>query len=126
MKRIYIALFFIILSFTAAAIQTGYLNAKADMFNSYIHKTDKLIEQEDFLEAINLCKETERKWEDSTKIINLLLSHQYTDNIGIEISQMRTAAENKNISLYLEKSTSVKQELKSIKNGELPLAENIL
>ena len=56
----------------------------------------------------------------------MLLIHDYVDEIGNKISNMRSYAENCSPDMYFAESTTAKKELASIKESEYPLAENIL
>ena len=80
----------------------------------------------EFEDAINVCKTIEEKWDYTAKKIDMLLIHDYVDEIGNKISNMRSYAENCSPDMYFAESTTAKKELASIKESEYPLAENIL
>lgn len=126
MKRVYIAIAFLLVAFCIASAEMGYVSAKADMFVYKIENADKHMRKSEFSEAIKICKKTESEWYESADIIDMLLIHDYVDSIGISISQMRSYAESKNADLYFAQSTSAKKELASIKESEYPLIENLL
>jgi hypothetical protein len=126
MKRIYIAIVFVLIAGTLAGIEAGYIGAKVDAYISNIEITDKYMRKDDFENAINACNALEASWDENAENIDLLLIHDYVDNIGIGISKMRAYAENGSPDMYFAESTSVKKQLTSIKESELPLFENIL
>lgn len=126
MKRIYISLSIIIAVFILAAVETGYISAKADSYIFKIENTDKLMLKDNFSEAINLCSSIEESWDNSAKKIDMFLIHDYVDNIGDSISKMRAYAENGSVDMYFAESSAAKKELASIKESEYPLIENIL
>lgn len=126
MKRIYITLVFLLIAGCISAVEAGYVSAKADLFISKIEIADKLMRKSNFEEAIELCKKTENEWDDSAKKIDMLLIHDYVDNIGISFSKMRSYAENASPDMYFAESASAKKELASIKESEYPLIDNIL
>lgn len=126
MKRIYVSLLFIMIVAISAALQFGYVSAEADTFIFMIEQSDKYMRKSEFEDAINVCKNIEEKWCDSSKKIDMLLIHDYVDEIGNKISNMRCYAENCNPDMYFAESTTAKKELASIKESEYPLAENIL
>lgn len=126
MKRIYVSLIFILIVAICAALQLGYVSAEVDSFVSMIEQSDKYMRKSEFEEAISVCKNIEEKWDDTAKKIDMLLIHDYVDEIGNKISNMRSYAENCSPDMYFAESTTAKKELASIKESEYPLAENIL
>lgn len=126
MKRIYIAILFIIISLCAAAFETGYISAKVELFTAKIDLADKMMYQGETEQAARICLEAENEWNESSKIIDMLLIHDYVDSIGNNISQMKSLAENDSKELYFAKSVAAKKELASIKESEYPFVENIM
>ena len=126
LKRIYIAISFLIVAILIASAEMGYITAKADMFETKIENADRYMRKNEYAEAFKICKEAESDWDDSTKIIDMLLIHDYVDSVGMKISLMKSFAENQNYDMYFSESTAAKKELASIKESEFPLVENIL
>lgn len=126
MKRIYIAVVLVLLTLCIGALETGYVTAKTDMFIDKIERADKLMKKNEFSEAIRLCQNTEKEWYDNAKSIDMLLIHDYVDDIGLSISKMTSFAESKNTDMYFSESSDAKKQLASIKESEYPLIENLL
>lgn len=126
MKRIYISVIFLAIAFSLSAIEIGYISGKIDTYISLIEQADRYMRKTNFEDALNLCKDIEDKWDNSAEKIDMLLIHDYVDEIGNSISKMRSHAENGNPDLYFSESTCAKKELASIKESEYPLLENIL
>lgn len=126
MKRIFIAIGVLIFSFGVSAVELGFIGAKADSFESLIELSDKYMMKSNFVDAVKICKKTEQLWDNNAQNIDMLLIHDYVDEIGNSISKMRTYAENNSTDLYFAESTSAKKELASIKESEFPYFENIL
>ena len=126
MKRIYISVLFLAIAFSLSAVELGYISGKADVFISMIDQADRYMRKTNFEDALNLCKDIEDQWCESAESIDMLLIHDYVDQIGNSISKMRSHAENGNPDLYFSESASAKKELASIKESEYPLLENIL
>ncbi len=126
MKRIYIAVVLVLLTLCIGALETGYVTAKTDMFIDKIERADKLMKRNEFSEAIKLCQNTEKEWYDNAKAIDMLLIHDYVDDIGLSISKMTSFAESKNTDMYFSESSDAKKQLASIKESEYPLIENLL
>lgn len=126
MKRIYIAVALIIAALCFAAAETGYVSAKSDMFISKIEQADKLMNRLEYDDALKLCSQTEEEWYESANIIDMLLIHDYVDDIGVSISRMTSFAQKRNSEMYFAESVQAKKELASIKESEYPYVENIL
>lgn len=126
MKRIYISVVLLIIAACISAAETGFVSAKADLFTGRIEQTDKLMKKDQFEEAAKLCRQLEDDWNKSAEKIDMLLIHDYVDNIGASISKMRSHIECVNPDMYFAESTVVKKELASIKESEYPYVENIL
>ena len=109
-----------------ASAEMGYITAKADMFEAKIENADRYMRKNEYAEAFKICKEAESDWEDSTKIIDMLLIHDYVDSVGMKISLMKSFAENQNYDMYFSESTAAKKELASIKESEYPNIDNLL
>ena len=125
MKRIYISILFLTIAFLLSAVELGYVSGKADVFISIIDQTDRYMRKTNYEDALNLCREVEDEWYETAESIDMLLIHDYVDEIGNSISKMRSHAENGNPDLYFSESASAKKELASIKESEYPLLENI-
>ncbi len=126
MKRIYIAVIFLLFAAVISGIELGYVSAKTDLIVSKIEESDELMVNNDYKKAIELCKNIEKEWNESAESINMLLIHDYVDSIGINISKMRSYAENSSTDLYFAESAGVKKELTSLKESEFPYLENLL
>lgn len=126
MKRIYISLAFIIIVAVIAAVQFGLVSATADVFSDMIEQSDNYMRRSNFSDAARLCKTVENEWDESAKKIDMLLIHDYVDDIGNNISMMTSYAENGNRDMYFAESSKIKKELASIRESEHPYIENIL
>lgn len=126
MKRIYISLVLVAIVAVLSAVQLGFVSAKADGFISMIEQCDRHMRKSNFEEAITLCKKIENEWNEGAEKVDMLLIHDYVDDIGNDISKMRSFAENGSPDMYFAMSTSAKKELASIKESEYPKLENIL
>jgi hypothetical protein len=126
MKRIYIAIAFLLTAFIITAVEIGFISAKADNYISRIEQIDKMILKNDFEDAIVCCEEIDNQWSNSAKRIDLFLIHDYVDDIGSSIAKMRAYVENGSIDMYFAESYYTKKQLASIKESEYPMIENIL
>lgn len=125
MKRIYIAVAFIIISLAAAVSELCYVSSSVDYFTEKISISDDCIENEEYTKAAELMREIEKEWQESTRITDVLLIHDYVDSIGGGISVMRSFSQSKSRDDYFSESARVKKELASIKESEFVYLENI-
>lgn len=125
MKRIYISLLFLIIMICCGSAELGYIAAKTDNITYMINQIDTFVDKSDFDKAIELCKNVEKEWSENGKSMDVLLIHDYVDNVGVNIEKMRVYIENEKIDMYFSESAVAKKELASIKESEYPYFENI-
>ena len=126
MKRTIIAVALLLAVAAASAAQFFYVSAQADSFLERIEALDKAMRKNDFGSALKECKSLSSAWDDASGTIDVLLIHDYVDNIGISISQMQAHIENFCPDMYFAESEYAKKGLASIKRSEYPNFENIL
>ncbi len=126
MKRMFLAVILVFIAASASLTELFYVNSRADSFISSISQIDKAVEEKDLSKALTLCKTTEEKWYDNAAYIDILLIHDYVDNIGISISKMRSYLSSSNTEMYFAESTGAKKALASVSGSEYPNFENIL
>lgn len=126
MKRVYIAILLFAIAICTASAETGYVTAKADNYISKINEIDMQMKKDNFQEAILQCRQLEKSWDKNSKIINVLLMHDHTEDIGDNISKMKSYAENASVDMYFSESIAAKRELTQMKEGEFPTIDNIL
>lgn len=126
MKRIYVSLLFVTIASVIAAIEFGYVCAKVDNFSGLIDQTDSMMYRYEYDSASDLCEEIEEKWYKSASCFDIVLLHDYVDDIGQCIAKMRAYANVNNADMYFAESSQAKKKLASIKQSEFPTIENIL
>lgn len=126
MKRIYFAIFFVVIALLFSSVEIGFITAKADLFSAKIDKIDSLARRFEYKEALQVCDEAETEWYESAKLIDMVLIHDYVDSIGFDITKMKAALSNNAREDYFVISSDTKKELASIKESEYPYLENIL
>lgn len=126
MKRIIITVVILAVTLTAATLELSYISSQADSFIDRIEIIDKLAKNENFKEAEAECKKMEEEWNKGLNTVNVMLIHDYMDEIGLNISHMKIYLENGDASMYFAESTGAKKRLASIKESEFPYLENIL
>ncbi len=126
MKRIYIALAFLIIAVTVGIFEMFYVTNKIDELNEEIISADNLVKSENYEGAKDVLASAESKWQKNLSIFDILLIHDYVDEISVNLSSMRSYVATQSNENYLAESEGIKKQLTSIKDSELVQIENIL
>lgn len=126
MKRIIISIILFTLCVTGSLIELFCVGNSVDNYLSEIDAIDHLMMKDDFSAASQKCSELEDKWGDTLKSIDIVLIHDYVDQISINISQMSAYIDNLSPDMYFASSEAAKKALESVKDSEYPFLENLL
>lgn len=126
MKRMIIALALIAVSVFGSSAEVFFVGARAQSCLDQIEETDRLMRKLDYSAALKKCREAEDYWESSGEAVDILLIHDYVDDIRVSLGQMRAHIENGSPDMYFSESAGAKKGLASIKGSEYPNFENIL
>ena len=126
MKRMIIALILLVASVAASAAEIRCVSDSADSFLGKIELSDSYVRRNELDKALRLCRELDESWDDISQKIDVLLIHDYVDNISVSFAQMRSHLESGNADMYFAESAGAKKGLASIKGSEYPNLENIL
>lgn len=126
MKRIYIAIAFLIIALTTGIFEMFYVTNKIDELNEEIISADNLVKSENYDGAKSVLASAETEWQKNLSIFDILLIHDYVDEISVNLSAMRSYVATQNNDNYLAESAGIKKQLTSIKDSELVQIENIL
>ena len=122
----FLAVILVVIAVSASLTELIYVKTKSVGFIDSINQIDRAVDEKDLASALSLCKATEEKWYESAAAIDILLIHDYIDNIGISISKMRSFLVNNNTEMYFAESTGATKALASVLGSEYPNFENIL
>ena len=126
MKRIYIAIAFLIIALTTGIFEMFYVTNKIDELNEEIISADNLVKSENYDGAKDVLATAESKWQKNLSIFDILLIHDYVDEISVNLSAMRSYVATQSNDNYFAESAGIKKQLTSIKDSELVKIENIL
>lgn len=126
MKRIYIAIAFIILTVSFAVFESYYISKQTDDMIRKIEETDNSVKENNFDAAYNTISRIQEKWEEKSWIIEIMLLHDSSDSINQNLSELSIYAKLENKDSYFPKSVSIKKQLTVLKESELLSLENIL
>ena len=85
MKRIYISLAFFILSIATGIFEMFYVTNRIDELNEEIVSADNLVKSENYDGAKDVLAAAESKWQKNLSIFDILLIHDYVDEINAVI-----------------------------------------
>lgn len=126
MKRIYIAIAFLIIALTTGIFEMFYVTNKIDELNEEIISADNLVESKNYDGAKSVLASAETEWQKNLSIFDILLIHDYVDEISVNLSAMRSYVATQSNDNYFAESAGIKKQLTSIKDSELVKIENIL
>lgn len=126
MKRIIISIIIFSVCVSGALFEVFCVGNSIDGYIEKISNTETLVKKDEFVTASKECAELEQNWSGTARIIDAVLIHDYVDRISINIAQMRAYAENNSPDSFFAASAEAKKALKSVKDSEYPLPENIL
>lgn len=126
MKRIYISLAFFILSIATGIFEMFYVTNRIDELNEEIVSADNLVKSKNYDGAKDVLAAAESKWQKNLSIFDILLIHDYVDEISVNLSAMRSYVATQSNDNYFAESAGIKKQLTSVKDSELVKIENIL
>lgn len=126
MKRIIISVMIFSLCLSGAVFELFSVSRSVNGYLEEIGTIDRLVYQNELSEAEQRCRELEDRWSETSRKIDAVLIHDYVDQIGISVAQMKAYIENGSKGMYFSSSEAAKKALESIKDSEYPVAENIL
>lgn len=127
MKRIYIAIAFILFSLIVGLVELITINTNVDNYIHYISQTEELVKDNKIEKAEKLIKNTSKKFERISKsILYCYYRHDELEEITAKLYSIEDLLDDKRIEDYHETSHSLKEKLLSIKEKEQITIQNIL
>jgi len=127
MKRIYIAVVFIILSVIIGAIEYGTISVKVDEYLSKIQKAELLTKQGNYEKAEELSKQTAEDFDKYSKaVLYCYYRHDDLEEIIETLYNLEDLLDDKKAEDYHEANHTLKEKLLSIKEKEHITIQNIL
>ncbi len=126
MSRIKAAI--VILFLVTAFCVCEYVYVK-DTVDEYIERLD-IVEDTyrkgDYEEALELAKNTDKSWEKKLEYVDMLLYHDYVNEIGVNIACVAKYVEFKEDAEVFANCEMTKRELQSLYDNEKPSLANII
>ncbi len=126
MKRFYVAVLLLIFTLSICGAEFIYINSCADNISEKIEKIYKAYSDGNKDRAMRYAIETEEDWEKRVNKIDMLLYHDYVDDITKNIVNLKTYIhEDDAVGLYSTMGEALAQ-IKSLKKSEFPTMDNII
>ena len=126
MKRLLISLLLTAAVWGGAVWEVWFVGRQADAYTARLETADALLRARNTAAAARICSAAARDWEREVSGLDVLLIHDYVDNIGYSLAKMCVHLENDQPALYFAESAQTKKALASVKGSEYPFVENIL
>lgn len=126
MKRIYIAIFLIILSLFFATTEYILISKNCEFFSENLDIAEQHCSNNEFTKAFDSIKQTQKEWDKKSKALNSFIDQTHTQNVNDCLFELLETAKNNDSKQFLSLCHKTKRQLLSIKESELPCFENIL
>ena len=127
MKRIYIAIMFIVLSVFAATFELIMINKATDSATAKLERIEKLVGEEKVEKAEKLCKKLADEYDENNKsVLYCFYRHDVLEEISDKLYGLEDYLDDERIEDFHEISHSVKKKLLIQKEKEHITIQNIL
>ncbi|MBQ4569341.1 MAG: DUF4363 family protein [Ruminococcus sp.] len=126
MKRIYIAVILLVFTVLICSVEFIYISSSADKITERIENLCESYKKGNTESSLRYALETEKDWMKKVKRIDMLLYHDYVDEITKNIVNLKTyIAQEDAVGLY-STCNEILTQVSSLKSSELPTAQNII
>lgn len=126
MRRIYLAIIFLIFIVSAAFFELYIVFNPAKESIKLIEQATELCLKDQKQEALEICQQVSTLWDNSNPKINMFIQHEKTVEISSDIKEMTFCLESDQEFEFLLTAEKLKEDLNTIMDNELPHISNIL
>ncbi|MBQ8000580.1 MAG: DUF4363 family protein [Ruminococcus sp.] len=126
MKRLYTAAVLFLIAIGLCIVEYVSINKYADEYVERIDRIEEMVKTGSTQKAAFAAREAEKNWEETVSIIDMLLFHDYVDEIGANLVQLEYYIKYGEEAELFATCESTKEQLLSLKESELPDAKNII
>lgn len=126
MRRIYLAIIFLIFIVSAAFFELYIVFNPAKESIKLIEQATELCLKDKKQEALEICQQVSTLWDNSNPKINMFIQHEKTVEISSDIKEMTFCLESDQEFEFLLTAEKLKEDLNTIMDNELPHISNIL
>jgi|GEM_PF-4671346 len=97
-----------------------------DTYVNTLEKIENFCKSGEYQDAYNLSLQINENWQQTRKILNKYLYHDYIDNISVNLSSLPIHTKGEDPESVSKTVEEIKIQLASLKESELPYMHNIL
>lgn len=126
MKRITIAVVLLIVSIGLCVCEIKTINMSVDVYSDNLNAISDLIDESRLEDAAMLSADTISNWKKTSAKLDKYLYHDYVDGITLSMVNLPVYIKSGSIEAANTAIQSIKIQLASLKESELPYIHNIL
>ncbi len=126
MSRIKTAIVILFLVTVFCVCEYAYVGDTVKEYIEKVENIEKAYKNEDFEEAHKLAKAADEGWTEKLEYVDMLLYHDYVNEIGVNIAGIAEYVEFKEDAEVFAKCEEAKRELQSLLDNEKPSLANII
>ncbi len=126
MKRIYIAAVLLIITVAICTVEFIYINSSVNKIAEKIESVHSLYKDGYKETSMKYALETEKAWQNKVNKIDMLLYHDYVDEITRNIVNLKTYIAEEDATGLYSTCNEILTQISSLKNSEFPTLDNII
>ncbi len=126
MRRLYAAVALLLIAIGLCIAEYVSVTKCTDEYVKRIDIVESMVKSGSYQKAAFAARETEKNWEETVSVIDMLLFHDYVDEIGRNLSELESYIIYDETAEIFAVCESTKEQLLSLKESELPVAKNII
>ena len=126
MKRLYMAATLLLVAIGLCIAEYVCISRCTDEYVNRIENIEDMVNTGSTGKAAFAARETEKNWEEKISVIDMLLFHDYVDEIGRNLATLESYILHEEEAEFFAICESTKEQLLSLKESELPDAKNII
>lgn len=126
MRRIYTAIALLLIAGLICATEYICIVNTVNDYTSRIDKLEKLMYDGQINEALDYSDDINKEWYDVSNKIDMLLYHDYVDNISVLLEALPDYIEYGDYSTMHATCKQAKKLLTSLRDSEYPILQNII
>lgn len=104
----------------------GYSQRASEEFKVRIEEIAALLGQEQWKEALSLCRETEQHWEEKGRTLAMWVNHEDVDDVSVGLAQLRVAIQGQERYFALLYAAELEEALTLIYQRDALTLKNVL
>lgn len=126
MKRIYITLILLLFAAFICIYEFMFVSKNCEDFTYKISNIEEAYTNNEREKALKLSADINEAWKEKVKRIDMLLYHDYVDTITININKLPIYIREEESAEFYSTCREITDELKSLKDSEIPNLKNII